>query len=150
MAKKTWNQKLNSGNETYIAEIDCKFAAKYGSRMLVASPLEYDAIMKQVPQGKLITADRINGYLAKKHGADWTCHLTAGIFINIVANASAERKGENETPYWRTLKKGGELNEKFPGGLDGHKIKLEMEGHKVIQKGKRYFVEAFESKLFDL
>jgi alkylated DNA nucleotide flippase Atl1 len=75
--------------------------------------------------------------------------LTAGIFINIVAKASEERDSD-ETPYWRTLKKDGELNEKYPGGIDAQKARLEMEGHTVIQKGKRYFVKDYESKLAEL
>jgi hypothetical protein len=49
-----------------------------------------------------------------------------------------------------TLKVKGELNEKYPGGIDGQKLLLEMEGHTVIQKGKRYFVDGYEEKLFDL
>lgn len=152
MAKKSYNEKLNDSKdmprvESVSAEVAVRFG---GAKMLLAPPLAYDAIMKQVPKGKLITTDRMRGFLAKKHGADWTCPLTAGIFVNIAANASAERKGKNETPYWRTLKKDGELCEKFPDGLDGHKLLLEVEGHKVIQKGKRYFVEGYEKKLYEI
>ena len=148
MAKKTWNEKLNNDRKPEVTEVGAEAAAIFGgSRMLVATPLVYDALMRQVPHGKVITADAINKHLAKKYNADWTCPMTAGIFINIAAKASDERKGKSETPWWRTLKKGGELNEKFPGGLDGHKILLESEGHKVIQKGKRFFVEGYQEKL---
>lgn len=87
--------------------------------------------------------------LAKKHHADYTCQLTAGIFINIVAHASDER-GIDETPYWRTLKKGGELNEKYPGGIKKQMERLQSEGHTVIQKGKRYFVKDYEQHLFEI
>lgn len=55
-------------------------------------------------------------------------------------------RGADDTPYWRTLKKDGELNEKYPEGIDGQKFRLEMEGHTVIQKGKRYFVKDFKPK----
>lgn len=152
MAKKTWNEKLNgSKNMPLVEEVSPQCAARFGgSKMCIASPLNYDEIMKQIPKGKLITIDRIRVHFAKKHNADWTCPLTAGIFVNIVANASDERKGVDETPYWRTLKKDGELCEKYPDGLDGHKMLLQMEGHKVIQRGKRYFVENFEEKLYTL
>ena len=75
--------------------------------------------------------------------------MTAGIFINICAHASEERS-DNKIPWWRTLKAKGELNEKYPGGIDAQKLLLEMEGHTVIQKGKRYFVEDYESRLVDL
>lgn len=152
MAKKTFNEKLNDSKNMPVVEIvDNSYAnSQGGPKMLIAPPLEYDAIMKKVPKGKLITSDRIRAHLAKKYEAHWTCPLTAGIFINIAANASAERQGQNETPYWRTLKKDGELCEKFPGGIDGHKALLLMEGHQIIQKGKRYFVENYDKHLHKL
>lgn len=46
------------------------------------------------------------------------------------------------TPYWRTLKQGGVLNEKYPGGIEGQVKKLEEEGHIVIPKGKKNFMVA--------
>jgi len=152
MARKPWNVQLNDSKDyPLVKTIPPEAALRFGgARLLLAPPLYYDAIMKQVPKGRVLTTDRIRAYLAKKHSADNTCPLCTGIFINIAAFASVERKGVNETPYWRILKSGGELNEKFPGGIDGHKMLLEMEGHTIIQKGKRYFVEGFEDKLFDI
>lgn len=149
---KTWNQKLqDSKNMPLIEEVSPDAAARFGgTKMLLAPPLAYDALMKQIPRGKLITTDRIRAYLAAEHHADFTCPLTCGIFVNIAANASEERKGENETPYWRTLKKDGELCEKYPGGTLGHKMMLEAEGHSVVQKGKRFFVTDYAKKLFEL
>ncbi|MHC1721090.1 MAG: MGMT family protein [Clostridiaceae bacterium] len=152
MAKKTFNEKLNfCGDMPKIEEItDLKTIERFGgTRMLIAPPLAYDEVMRKVPSGKVITSDYIRSYLAKKQGADFTCQLTAGIFINIAANASEER-GNDEIPYWRTLKKGGELNEKYPGGIDEQKARLEAEGHKIINKGKRYFVEDFSKKMFEI
>jgi alkylated DNA nucleotide flippase Atl1 len=153
MARKTNNEKLNDNKDMPIvkAVTDPKAIARFGGeRMLIAPPLAYDGIMKMVPEGKIITSDKIREYLAKKHGADYTCQLTAGIFINITAHASEERNGENPTPYFRTLKKDGELNEKYPGGYEKQIAMLESEGHTVIQKGKRYFVEGIENVLWDL
>jgi len=152
MARKSYNEKLmDSKDMPKIVEVtDPKAVLRYGgTKMLIAPPLAYDEIMKKVPYGKVITTDYIRNYLAKKHGADYTCQLTAGIFINIAAHASVERKTD-ETPYWRTLKKDGELNDKFPGGIDNQKLRLEMEGHTIIQKGKRYFVKDYEEKLFEI
>ncbi|SMP53359.1 MGMT family protein [Anoxynatronum buryatiense] len=126
-------------------------AKRFGcGNMLIAAPIEYDEVMKRIPEGELITSHEIRDYLAQKHGADFTCQLTAGIFINIVANASQEREdlgSKDITPYWRTLKKDGELNEKYPGGIDQQKMLLEVEGHEVIKKGKRYFVKNYEKAL---
>lgn len=152
MARKTFNEKLNdTRNMPEIVQLtDSKQIIRYGgNKMLIAPPLAYDEIMKRIPVGYVVTSDYIRNYLAKKHGADFTCPLTAGIFINIAANASVERKTE-KTPYWRTLKKDGELNEKYPDGIEGQKFMLEMEGHTIINKGKRYFVKDYEHKLFKL
>lgn len=154
MPKKTFNEKLNHSGDLPKIEFvgpDNKLAKRFGcGNMLIAAPIEYDEVMKRIPEGELITSYEIRDYLAQKHGADFTCQLTAGIFINIVANASQEREdlGSKEiTPYWRTLKKDGELNEKYPGGIDQQKMLLEMEGHEVIKKGKRYFVKDYEKAL---
>lgn len=152
MARKSFNEKLNySKNMPRIVEVtDPRAVLRYGgTKMLIAPPLAYDEIMRKVPPGKVITSDCIRKYLAKKHGADYTCPLTAGLFINIAANASAEGKTD-EIPYWRTLKKDGELNEKYPEGIDGQKLRLEKEGHIIIQKGKRYFVKDYKDKLFEI
>lgn len=152
MAKRSFNDQLNDSRDTpKIAEItDPKEISRYGgTKLLIAPPLAYDEIMKKVPKGKVITSDYIRSYLAKKHGADNTCPLTAGIFINIAAKASIERVVD-ETPYWRTLKKDGELYEKYPEGIDRQKFHLGIEDHTIIQKGKRYFVKDYKEKFFEL
>lgn len=94
--------------------------------------------------------DKVREFLARRHNAGTTCGLTAGIFANIVAHASEERKGVNPVCWWRTLKSGGELNDKYPGGIDSQKAMLETEGYKIMQKGKRYFVEDYEKSLWEI
>jgi hypothetical protein len=123
-----------------------------GSIMLLAPPIEYDTLIKKIEKGKLTTTEQLRTALAKKHNADFTCPLTAGIFISIVAHASEQRQ-ENLTPYWRVLKKDGELNEKFPGGIEAQGRKLEEEGFSIIEKGRtkiKYFVKGYENFLADL
>jgi alkylated DNA nucleotide flippase Atl1 len=153
MVKKTFNEKLNTaGDLPRVEDISDHPGAVErwgGTKMLIAEPMAYNNVMAKIPKGKLTTTVDIRAYLARLAKADFTCPLTAGIFTNIAANASAER-GSNEIPYWRTLKKDGELNEKYPGGTASQKELLESEGHKVIQKGKRYFVENYEAKLVNL
>ncbi len=153
MARKSYNEKLYSpGDLPKVVDLSDKPEAVKrlgGSLMLVAEPSAYHAIMANVPEGKVITVDRIRIYLAKAAGADVTCPLTAGIFTNICAHASLERD-EDKIAYWRTLKTNGELNPKYPDGVEGQKHLLEKEGHTVIQKGKRYFVQDFEKVLHPL
>ena len=98
--------------------------------------------MKKVPKGKLITLKEICENLARKHKTQYCCTLTTGIFVMIAANAAEETK--SNTPYWRTLKNNGELNKKFPGGVERQKFLLEKEGHNIVNRGKRLFVKDFE------
>lgn len=130
---------------------DPKTIERYGgNRMYFAPPVDYDRVMKQVPHGKIMTVGGIREYFAKKNQADFTEPMTAGIFVSIAAQASEQRE-ENKTPYWRTLKTGGELNPKYPGGIEAQKERLEAEGHTIIQKGRkniRYFVQDYENVLY--
>jgi hypothetical protein len=48
------------------------------------------------------------------------------------------------TPYWRTLKTGGLLNEKYPGGIVAQRARLEAEGHVIVKKGAKYYVQNYE------
>lgn len=132
---------------------DPKSIEKYGGdRMYFAPPMDYDRVMRRVPRGKVTTVGKIREYFAKCSGADFTEPITAGIFVSIAAWASHQRP-DDKTPYWRTLKANGELNEKYPGGMEAQKEKLEEEGHAIIQKGRkniRYYVKDYENVIFDL
>jgi hypothetical protein len=143
--KPTWQEKLNdSKGYPKVEPLTGKMAGKWGTGTLVIpAPIEVDELMKKVPNGKLITINEMRVSLAKKHDATIGCPLTTGIFAWISANAAEEQKQQgtvNVTPYWRTLKTGGFLNEKYPGGVEIQKQLLEQEGHKVAKRGKKYFV----------
>jgi hypothetical protein len=68
---------------------------------------------------------------------------------NAVEEASEEGK-LLDIPYWRTLKAGGFLNNKYPGGQEAHKRLLEGENFKVIARGKKYQVADYEQYLMKL
>ena len=121
-----------------------------GGDMVIPHPTEVDALIRKIPKGKLATLDELRGFLAQKHGADICCPMTAGIFVNIVAAAAEEDMAEGQmrvAPYWRCLKKNGELNPKFPGAPESQRARLEIEGHGVVSRGKRFFVDQYEKKL---
>ncbi len=153
--KKDFNAMLNDSKDMPKMQTitDEKSIEKYGgNRMYFAPPADYDRVMKQVPYGKVITVGKIREYFARLNEADFTEPITAGIFVSIAAWASYQRSND-ETPYWRTLKADGELNPKYPGGIEAQREKLEAEGHTVIKKGRtniRYFVKDFENALFEL
>ena len=151
--KKDFNAMLRDSKDMPKMQIitDQKSIEKYGGdRMYFAPPMDYDAAMRRVPYGKLTTVGEIRAFFAAQSGADFTEPITAGIFVSIAAWASYQR-GEDETPWWRTLKANGELNPKYPGGAEAQKEKLEAEGHIVLQKGRtnrKYVVKDYEIVLY--
>jgi hypothetical protein len=149
--KPTWREKLlDSKGHPTVGPVTGKMTQRWGTgTMVIPAPIEVDEIMRTVRKGKLITINGIRARLATKHKADFACPITTGIFAWIAAHAAdeAEQTGRKRiTPYWRTLKTGGELNPKFPGGVANVKARLEAEGHTIEKRGKRYFVSAFESE----
>ena len=147
MAKqKSWQQKLQDDKDLpKTMKIPPRMQKRWGKGTLViARPRDVDTIMKRVPEGSVITIKQICEKLARKYKTSMACPITTGIFAWIAAHAAEEAaiEGEKEiTPYWRTLKGEGELNPKYPGGVERCKQLLEEEGHTVVTKGKRYLVK---------
>jgi hypothetical protein len=150
--RKTWREKLHEDKGfPRVFKIDAKRQKTWGDgTCVIPAPTEVDALMRRVPRGKLTTIDQLRGALALRHGATIACPITTGIFAWIAAHAAAEAdaaKQKRTTPFWRTLKRNGELNPKYPGGIALLKRKLASEGHRIKQKGPRFFVEKFEERL---
>ena len=149
--KKDFNAMLHDSKDMPKVQVitDEKSIQKYGGdKMYFAPPIAYDEVMRRVPYGKLLTISAIREYFTRQNGADFTEPIT----VSIAAWASCQRK-EDKTPYWRTLKANGELNEKYPGGIDAQRELLEKEGHTVVKKGRtniRYYVKDYEQALFSL
>jgi hypothetical protein len=155
-ARKSWQEKLADNKDLpKVSEITDKMSKKWGAgSVVIPAPSEVDEIMRQVPEGKLITINRIRQLLAEKHRATIGCPITTGIFAWIAAHAAEEaaaRGKQDITPYWRTLKSGGELNEKYPGGVEAQAAHLTKEGHSIEPgRGKKPpRVKDFERALAD-
>ena len=153
--KRSWHEKLHDSKgfprvSTVEGRMVGRWGTKAGDTFVIAAPLEVDELMRRVRRGKLITIDEMRSALARRHGATVACPITTGIFAWIAAHAAdeAEQTGKKRvTPYWRTLKSKGELNPKYPGGIPALKRRLAAEGHRVENRGKRYFVAGFAEKL---
>jgi len=151
--QKTWREKLaDSKDLPKVEPIPVKMSKNWDrGTIAIPAPVEVDAIMRKVPRGRLITINEIRALVARKHNATIACPITTGIFAWISAHAAEEAAAEGAkriTPYWRTLKSGGELNPKYPGGVAGLKKLLVAEGHRVVAKGKRFVVVDYEASLF--
>ena len=150
--KKSWREKLaDSKGLPKTTRIDCQMTTRWGTgTMVIPAPKDVDAWMRRVPRGRLVTVNELRAALARQHGVTIACPLTTGIFSWIAAQAAeeaAQAGAKRITPYWRTLKSGGELNPKYPGGLPALARRLQEEGHTIVQKGRRFLVADFEKRL---
>jgi hypothetical protein len=150
--RKTWREKLaDSKDLPKVAKIDATKSKRWGTgTFVIPAPLEVDSLMKTIRRGKLTTIEALRLALANQHGVTIACPVTTGIFAWIAAHAADEDEQAGRkriTPYWRTLKTGGELNPKYPGGISNLRSRLVAEGHRVVKKGARYFVADFEHAL---
>ena len=157
MPKKTksWTEKLtNSKDLPRVEQITEKMSQRWGTgTVVIPAPREVDELMRRVPEGKLVTVNEIREALARRHHATIGCPMTTGIFAWVAAHAAEEQQREGRkdiTPYWRTLKSGGVINPKYPGGAEGQRKLLEREGHQVVSKGKKCVVANYEKALIKL
>jgi alkylated DNA nucleotide flippase Atl1 len=153
--RKSWQEKLrDSKGLPKVGKVEGKMTTKWGTgTMVIPAPIEVDELMRRVPKGKVTTINQLREALAKKHGVKICCPITTGIFAWIAAHAAAEAEAEGKkraTPWWRTLKTGGELNPKYPGGIPNQTRLLKAEGHLIKPaKGKKPpTVKDFERYVF--
>ena len=137
-----------------IKTIPKKLHKSWGiGKFVMPSPLEVNSLMKKVSKGKLTTINQLREILAKKYKTTTACPIVTGIFVIIAARAAAEELKEGKkrvTPYWRTIKSNGIINEKYPGGIVVQKKILKQEGHIILSKGKNYIVENYQNKLLKI
>lgn len=148
----SWQEKLkDSKGLPKVSKITGKLSKRWGTgTVAIPAPIEVDAMMKKVPRGKVTTINQIRQAVAKKHRATIGCPITTGIFAWISAHAAEEARAQGKkkiTPWWRTLKSEGELNEKYPGGVAWQSKCLKKEGQTIVKKGKKYLVRDFEKCL---
>ena len=122
--KKTWLDKLNENKEPKIKRIDFDFAdIPAGSNMFIATPKLIDAYIQQIGIGKRIDIKTLRKDLAIEHNADYTCPVTTGIFLRIVAEANYEKLQSGKrigeiTPFWRVIEPNSALAKKLTFGQD--------------------------------
>ncbi len=151
--KKSWREKLAASKDLpKVVKIAPADRQRWGGATLaIPAPRDVDALMRTVPAGRVTTINELRAAVARQHGAAAGCPITTGIFSWIAANAAEEARGAGDsapTPYWRTLKKDGELNPKYPGGVPALQRKLRAEGHAFVRKGARTLVRDFEKVLY--
>jgi len=122
--KKSWLDKLNENKEPKIKRIDIDFAdIPAGSNMFIATPKLIDQYINEIGVGKRIDLKTLRKDLAIEHNADYTCPVTTGIFLRIVAEANYEKLQQGKhleeiTPFWRVIEHNSALAKKLTFGQD--------------------------------
>jgi hypothetical protein len=120
--KKTWADKLHDRKVPKVKRIDFDFAdIPAGSNMFIATPELIDRYIKQIPRGKKVAVQTLRKDLAIENKADYTCPVTTGIFLRIVAEANFEKYLQTNslkgiTPFWRVVEPKSALAKKFSFG----------------------------------
>jgi ABC-type uncharacterized transport system ATPase subunit len=122
--KKSWLDKLNENKEPKIKQIEIDFAdIPSGSMMFIATPKLIDEYIQEIGVGKRINIKTLRKDLAIAHNADYTCPVTTGIFLRVVAEANYEKLQQGKhveeiTPFWRVIEPNSALAKKLTFGQD--------------------------------
>jgi len=154
MAKKTktWAEKLADA-KAKMPKPKKFYCDKTKQQFVIAPVEEIEALIRTVRKGRLLAMNQITGLFRMKYRVDVCCPITAGIFSWIVAHAAHEQEEAGRkrvVPWWRVLKTGGVINPKYPGQGAVQRARLEAEGHKVVQKGRKLVVADYEKALANL
>jgi 6-O-methylguanine DNA methyltransferase, DNA binding domain len=134
-------------SEPYVKTLAvAKGAAFPAGTMLIASPKEVERIVSAIPKGRLLTLSALRQALAKKWSADYTCPVTTGIFLSMVAESAMSAVSTRiAVPYHRVVRDNGALLEKLPGGFEAQAKKLAKESIAIDRKWKLPRVKDLEA-----
>jgi len=114
---KSWREKFFSKKEFEIKTIQKDFWGHVaGSKMLIPTPLMIQEYINHIESGNISEVEIMRNDLAIEHGADFTCPMTTGIFLRIVAEYNYEKLCQNEIkicPFWRIIDPKSKLSDKL-------------------------------------
>jgi hypothetical protein len=136
-----WATKLRPEMQPAVVE-----DPKGRGNLLLPTPLLIADAISRVEPGELMDVPGLRNELAARHGADLTCPLMTGIFLNIIAGAAEEQIASGEkplAPWWRIIPANGILSDKTPCGPARQAEHLREEGHPIERKGEKFRVTGF-------
>ncbi len=110
--------------------------------MLLPCPATVAALLKTIPEHRLMSKDLLQKRLAEQFNVQVTCPFTTKKALQAIAQDSS-----TQVAYWRVIKKNGELLPYFPGGLQGHATLLMQEGFTLETRGNVPKVKHFRDAL---
>ena len=95
---KSWKEKFFSIKNFEIKTIQKNFWGHVaGSKMLIPTPLIIQEYINHIESGKISEVKIMRNDLAIEYGADFTCPMTTGIFLRIVAEYNYENLSKKGT-----------------------------------------------------
>ena len=114
---KSWKEKFFSKGNFEIKTIQKNFWGHVaGSKMLIPTPLMIQEFINQIESGKVSEIETMRNDLAIENGADFTCPMTTGIFLKIVAEYNFEKLNQKRVdicPFWRIIDPNSKFSERL-------------------------------------
>lgn len=107
--RKSWAEKMKPGQSSKVEVTDKDFAdIPAGSTMFIATPEIVDDYVRHIPEGHSTDIRQMRQDLAAANHAQYTCPVTSGIFLRIVAEKAWEdlqlgKKISEVAPFWRII-----------------------------------------------
>lgn len=131
--RKTWAEKMNPGMQPKIERTDNAFAdIPAGAKMLIATPSIVEEYIKHIPKGAHTSLQQMRKDLATEYRAEYTCPVTSGIFLRIVAENAYEEYTKGKplskiAPFWRMLDRKSPALKKLSFGTEFVEAQWEKE-----------------------
>lgn len=122
--------------EPQVKRVDKHFAdIPAGGTMLIATPKIIEDYISQIPKGKAVSPKTMRKDLALEYRAEYTCPVTTGIFLRIVAEANYEKYQQSNSlrgiaPFWRVIIPDSPLAKKLTFGQEF--IKKQRIAEKIV------------------
>jgi hypothetical protein len=111
-------------------------------KMLIPCPATVAAQIQRIPEYKLMSKELLQATLADQFQVQVICPFATKKALQAIAQDARQ-----SAPYWRVIKKNGELLSYFPGGVEGHAGWLRKEGFTIDTTGKVPEVQHFQERL---
>lgn len=132
--RKTWAEKMKPGAKPQVEKTEKAFAdIPEHASMLIATPEIVDAYIKHIPKGHSTSLQQMRKDLAAEYHTEYTCPVTSGIFLRIVAEHAYEEYKQGKpankiTPFWRMIDSHSPAAKKLSFGMDFVNEQREKEG----------------------
>ncbi len=133
--KKSWREKIANSHPPKVVHITDERSTWGTGSMIISSPAVLEELVKEIPDGHIVTIKNIRDCLSERNKTDMACPLTTGIFLRIVAECSNEEETlgiKNGAPWWRIVRDDGSLIDKFPGYPDNQLNRLMDENVETV------------------